>query len=201
MTDFIKDIENKLPKLLRESAELAADRLPLDQLAKCESPIEKLFLCGLWSRGCWTGALEFSHAPHFDGLCMDARGKTVAVCAPQVQVGPYRLDFLLALYFSANEPLGLVAVECDGHEFHERTKEQAARDKSRDRDLQMRGIQVFRYTGSEIWREAGKCADEVLGHLQSEWADKLYRNHERRIKQYGSLDAYLDAVNAGSVRE
>ena len=33
-------------------------------------------------------------------------------------------------------------MECDGHDFHERTKEQASSDKKRDRSLQAAGFLV-----------------------------------------------------------
>ncbi len=52
-------------------------------------------------------------------------------------------------------------MECDGHDFHERTKEQAQRDKARDRDLQMAGWQIARFTGAEIARSPQKVADKV----------------------------------------
>ena len=55
-----------------------------------------------------------------------------------------------------------LAIELDGHDFHERTKEQAQRDKARDRALTEAGYRVLRFTGSEVWRDAGKCVDEVL---------------------------------------
>lgn len=57
-------------------------------------------------------------------------------------------------------------VECDGHDYHERTKEQAARDRSRDRAFQSIGIPVFRFTGSEIHEDATKCAREVVRYLE-----------------------------------
>jgi very-short-patch-repair endonuclease len=77
---------------------------------------------------------------------------------PQVRCGPYRLDFVV---FHDNEFGQLVAVECDGHDYHERTKEQAARDRRRDRALQAAGVSVLRFTGSEIWRDPEACALEV----------------------------------------
>jgi very-short-patch-repair endonuclease len=58
-------------------------------------------------------------------------------------------------------------IECDGHDFHEKTKHQAARDKQRDRLLQSIGYKVFRYTGSEIHRDAISCAEEVIDTLHS----------------------------------
>lgn len=48
------------------------------------------------------------------------------------------------------------------HEFHEKTREQARRDRARERALQATGIVVIRFTGSEIWRNPSKCAEEVI---------------------------------------
>jgi very-short-patch-repair endonuclease len=62
-------------------------------------------------------------------------------------------------------------VECDGHDFHERTKEQAQRDKSRDRYLQANGWRVLRFTGSEIHRTPEKCADEIASIIQNDMID------------------------------
>lgn len=54
------------------------------------------------------------------------------------------------------------AIELDGHEFHERTKEQARRDKSRDRFLVSEGWRVLRFTGSEIYNGPDSCAQEIV---------------------------------------
>jgi very-short-patch-repair endonuclease len=86
------------------------------------------------------------------------------VCAPQVQCGQHRVDFLFVAYCQDLKPT-LVAVECDGHDIHERNKERAAKDKSRDRELAGMGIQVMRFTGSEIHRDAAKCVREVFGYI------------------------------------
>jgi very-short-patch-repair endonuclease len=132
-------------------------------------------------------------ASTLESLRQCARGNPRTVCAPQVQVGSYRVDFLFGSQMSDNDPLCLVAVECDGHEFHEKTKQQAARDKGRDRDLTSNGIKVFRFTGSEIWKNPGACADDVLMFLSTELCDSLWRGEERIVKEYGSLSAYLAA--------
>jgi hypothetical protein len=80
----------------------------------------------------------------------------------------YRLDFHVEANANAPDAKGgntvlhmSVALECDGHDFHERTKEQAERDRKRDRDLQSAGFTVLRFTGSEIWRDARVVAREV----------------------------------------
>lgn len=85
-----------------------------------------------------------------EGLCL----------AHQVVIGPYRADFVVTL--ANNDESIFIAVECDGHDFHERTKEQAARDKARDRYMQALGMVVFRYTGAEIWADAEAVAKALI---------------------------------------
>jgi hypothetical protein len=63
-------------------------------------------------------------------------------------------------------------IECDGHEFHEKTKAQAARDKKRDRTLQSLGYVVIRFTGSEVYNDPIACAEEAL--------ECLYKDREAR---------------------
>lgn len=82
---------------------------------------------------------------------------------PQAVIGNYRIDFLIS-----DEASGVTAVvECDGHDFHERTKEQARHDRQRDRELQGKGYLVLRYTGSEIWRDPWGCVEDIEAKL---WA-------------------------------
>jgi very-short-patch-repair endonuclease len=98
----------------------------------------------------------------------DAEGEVTLCIQPQVQLGRYRVDFLVTI--QTIRPIGdcfdvtrsQVIIECDGHDFHDRTTEQALRDRSRDRELQLMGFQVFRYAGAEIWRDVFACAEEVL---------------------------------------
>lgn len=123
------------------------------QLRRCESPIEQVMLPALY----W----EF--------ICSQVErrpGSRYAVI-PQFALAAgthvYRLDFLVTLAVDGTEQR--VAVECDGHEFHERTKEQAKEDRSRDRAIQRTGMRIFRFTGSEIVSDPYKCAKEVVQTL------------------------------------
>jgi very-short-patch-repair endonuclease len=88
----------------------------------------------------------------------------------QANVGKYRPDFLFDIRRRGQHRRALV-IECDGHNFHERTKEQAARDRSRDRWMVSEHITVLRFTGSEIWRDAEECADQVFGAYQQAHED------------------------------
>lgn len=95
-------------------------------------------------------------------------GRSPIILAPQVYWDSYRIDLVLIAHFGEADTLCL-AIECDGHDFHERTKEQAARDKSRDRALIRSGLRaVLRFTGSEIWHRADECAGEIVDLLRQE---------------------------------
>lgn len=74
--------------------------------------------------------------------------------------GKYRLDFAI---WREGKPWR-IAVECDGHNFHEKTKEQVARDKARERDLIFEGWTVLRFSGTEIHRDADGCAETIVKH-------------------------------------
>ena len=68
----------------------------------------------------------------------------------------YVADFVLIT------PEAKFVIECDGHDFHERTKEQARHDRSRDRKMVEAGWLVMRFTGSEIWSNPFACAEQVI---------------------------------------
>lgn len=89
--------------------------------------------------------------------------RTGLFIVPQAKIGPYRADFALVM-LSDGYTIRLV-VECDGHDFHEKTKKQAAHDKARDRYFLEKEWPVMRFTGSEIHRNAAKCADQAMLYL------------------------------------
>lgn len=122
----------------------------------CQSPIETRMLKALRYELPRMGAAMARWGFSLPNVDCIANGVYIA---PQAQIGPYRADFLIDIRHSS--ALAQVLVECDGHEFHERTKEQAAHDKARDRWFQERDITVFRYPGSEIYKDAAKCAAQV----------------------------------------
>lgn len=56
----------------------------------------------------------------------------------------------------------LVVIECDGHDFHEKTKEQASSDKKRDRELTKLNIPFLRFTGTDILHDAATAVSEIM---------------------------------------
>jgi very-short-patch-repair endonuclease len=92
--------------------------------------------------------------------------RIISVIRPQHQVHKYRADFVVQRAFwdsLAGREIRTpeIVVECDGHDYHERTSEQAQHDKSRDRALASLGYTVVRFTGSEIFNRAAECAWEI----------------------------------------
>lgn len=69
----------------------------------------------------------------------------------------FRVDFAV---FGSTTDLRL-AIEIDGHDFHEKTKVQVAADKARERAIVRAGYQLLRFTGSEVVKDARKCVEEV----------------------------------------
>jgi very-short-patch-repair endonuclease len=83
--------------------------------------------------------------------------------SPQFPVGNYRADFCIFMHtrFAAER----LILECDGHQYHERTSDQAEHDKKRDRAFVESGLQVMRFTGTEIRRDPLACAEQAVAHL------------------------------------
>ncbi len=148
------------------------------------SPIEEKFLVGLTQVGAkWS---EWVYLP--DAMVLVADGKRFPLCGdvgvvreldeitvkPQASVGSYHADFLLQWRQWGVE--ASVAVELDGHEFHEKTKEQAARDRRRDRYFTVHGLSPMRFAGSEIHRNATDCAIEAVAELYRRFGEEMERD-------------------------
>lgn len=126
------------------------------------SPIERLMLEDLRRRASTATRDDSRDIVLADGY---DPGRRVAVfdewsAFQELPVDGYRLDFAV---IGGVIDSWRVAVECDGHEWHDRTKEQAEHDRKRDRYLQREGWRVMRFTGREIVRNVGECVAELLG--------------------------------------
>lgn len=127
-----------------------------------QSPIEDRLLGALmWLDMDWCG---FPRGCYLDGPdeCMGLYGPRDQIdfwITPQAPIGPYRVDLLI--WFSYGKTVAGIAVECDGHDFHEKTKEQASRDKKRDREILKAGFPVVRFSGSDIYRSPADCVEQI----------------------------------------
>lgn len=145
-------------------------------LRRCESPVEQLFLLACLN----DDDGEFGSSESGPEECAHA----VSIKAPDGQLPIFHAHYVYAYQQYPLEIKGRkmrldfaffcrkakVAIEIDGHDFHERTKEQAERDKSRDRLLEANGWHVLRFTVSEVWRDAGACATQAI-NVAFHWGD------------------------------
>lgn len=107
-----------------------ADYLALAPL--CESPIEVMFGVAM--------------TQHMRGQDTDLR------LVPQFWWRRYRIDWALL-----RDDAPVCFIECDGAEFHT-TEAQKRRDREKDTAAKAAGIEIFRFSGSDLFRSAEACA-------------------------------------------
>lgn len=120
------------------------------RLAKCESPIEQLY--GLYFLDAYYRrdfSYELALIPQHEFKKEDIT---------------IRVDF--AIVGTINGRQFTLVVECDGHDFHDKTREQAESDRQRDRLLKSFGLDVIRFAGSEIYRSPRKCIEETIAVIE-----------------------------------
>lgn len=174
------DVRRRAREIVRQSAAIFFDNAVDEGLPDVESPIEEMFLYALIGEihSRWAG-IRFAAAR--DPLSSKKVPKSTIDILPLVNwdlLGKYRGDIVLQRLApwkdKMRKVLAQLVVELDGHEFHERTKEQAEKDKRRDRELVAEGYQVIRFTGSEVWRDPFKCAEEAVDMIMQmpdrEWS-------------------------------
>lgn len=148
----LESLDETTQKLISESL-LFALKLSIDFVNKCESPIEKILAATMYQ------AFLVLRGP-------DSILKYIMNIYPQKEIvcgeNTYRVDFCIEYILPKVFKL---VVECDGHEYHEKTKEQAAKDKKRDRQLIKEGYHVIHFTGSEIYKDPYSCMKYVLDLL------------------------------------
>lgn len=117
----------------------------------CESPAEERFMQALRRHGAVLGEIE-QQREIYTGRAL------------------YRVDFA-AVRVAGIHRLQ-VAIEVDGHEWHEKDLRRAAEDKRRDRDLLTAGWLPMRFTASEVASDPDLCVLEVCGAMIA-WIDRL----------------------------
>jgi hypothetical protein len=132
----------------------------------------------------------------------DAEPRGWVVLASDVHVYGYRIDLVASLSLDAeidrNAPMpceAVILVECDGHEWHERTPQQAAKDRARDREILLKsGLPVVRFTGSEIVRDPDGCAKEVVDLALDSWRRAVFSSES--ISAYAIGHAGYESTSA-----
>ena len=163
--ETVNQAANDAADWVREQAfdEIGGQLRYLAGAGRIESPLEAQF--SVW----WYAMRPMSQIP-----AMDLRPQHEVVVRDQ----RYRLDFSIVPEYDRAAKIdaaGLhcpdIAVELDGHDFHERTREQVAWRNQRDRDLQSDGWIVLHYSGSEVYKNPTEtvldCACKADGAI---WA-------------------------------
>jgi very-short-patch-repair endonuclease len=152
--DILKNLEGGTKK---EIDIILTDQLVscLSLIRECESPIERLLGVGIYN------SQEYWRMLADDGM-LNIFPQMEIICGKKT----YRVDFQISAIVKGKEKI--LVVECDGHNFHEKTKEQAIRDRQRERDLTKNGYIVVRFTGSEIFNSPYKCVREIKEILFSD---------------------------------
>ncbi len=74
-------------------------------------------------------------------------------------------------------------IECDGHEFHEKTKEQVEHDNLRDYKLRIAGYDVLHFSGSQINKDPLKCAEDIWNYIVTKVEGWTYGREEDVCKE------------------
>lgn len=141
-----KDVQDRLARYQRLVSVEYGERVR-ERILRCNitSPIEQVFL------------LEWHFQRLEERYRIDLHPQHKVSCGEK----DYRIDFV-----ALNQTGLKLAIELDGHDFHEKTREQVAKDKQRQRALVADGFTVLRFSGSEIVRDVKACVDEVAGVIE-----------------------------------
>ena len=119
---------------------------------------------------------EITSPPEQLFLCVWANITAIGVrLHPQHSIGKFKADFManpLDHFFSQTmfhpdkleefaNILPRYVIEIDGFEWHDKTPQQAERDKKRDRFIHGQGYQVLRFAAREVLRDPKQCVLEV----------------------------------------
>lgn len=124
-----------------------------------KSPIEQIFITA------------------FNLYCKEKLGKEIYLFA-QKEVICDKKKYYLDFEFEADDYLSYLtfgnkiknynfklAIECDGYEFHQKTKEQVQKDNEREYNLKMAGYEVLRFSGTQIYNNPLKCAEDTYNYI------------------------------------
>lgn len=175
ISESSKDLEvaNTMPNNLLDLWQNNLNQLNeqlIDGLSETESPIEKMFL------------IEFNFVNLIRPYWIDSNDALSALFIQHpVTIGKhdYRVDFELLIdifdnYAMSDSPTATkIFIELDGHDFHEKTKEQVAHDKKRERELSDKCDALLRYSGSEVYQNTYKVVNDVLNHAKEKFNAKL----------------------------
>lgn len=138
--------------------ELKFSQERLENVVKCESPIESMLLWSLM-----TTEHGINNTEGLNILGIHSQWGT------ELEKHKVRFDIFIRVWYEEKEIVECYIIECDGHEFHQKTKEQATRDRWRDRLVARYGLHLLRFTGTEIYRRPQDVAIEIFDRILSDF--------------------------------
>lgn len=167
MADKLTDTVNQfLARTSELYGQAKAEHFSQDMFCNClergmESPLEHLVWIAVHAM-CAVRFVDVNPAPEV-GRNNQMTVQRGIYLSPQVQVGKYRVDFVISQSGIAPEDqFGPVVLELDGHAFHDKDKHQRSYEKARDRYLVKQGYRVLHYTGSDVVKDPFAVAHEAL---------------------------------------
>ena len=141
-------------------------------LVGCESPIEQVMALNLLT---FKVIVEKVHRS-MDWLEIIDIANQVPI---KVDDKTYRVDFLLKVAINVNNKKFYknYIIECDGHDYHEKTKAQVTHGNRKERNLRTAGYDVVRFSGSEIFKKGMECVTDVIKIINAE-KKRLINNGE-----------------------
>ena len=116
----------------------------------CDSPIEKILATAL--------TIETKEKLYFE---------------PQYEIQTKNKKYIVDFLIFGDEYINTflkkdfkLIIECDGYDFHQKTKKQVNYDNQREYDLKMEKYDILRFSGSKIYNEPIKCANEILNYIR-----------------------------------
>lgn len=119
---------------------------------KIESPIEQIFITA------------------FELYIMFNKKKDIVLFS-QKEIKANGKKYIVDFYFEEDEYVNKfntdkkIIIECDGYEFHQKTKEQVQKDNEREYNLKMAGYEILRFSGTQIYNNPFKCAEDTYNYI------------------------------------
>ena len=119
---------------------------------KIESPIEQIFITA------------------FELYIMFNKKKDIVLFS-QKEIKASGKKYIVDFYFEEDEYVNKfntdkkIIIECDGYEFHQKTKEQVQKDNEREYNLKMAGYEILRFSGTQIYNNPFKCAEDTYNYI------------------------------------
>lgn len=154
------NVEDYLIDELKEHIGILFNKLNnnfIEAIYNCESPIEQLLAIEMERVG-----LRYINLYNPFIEIIDIEKQAEIKCGRK----KYRVDFQIPVIYKNQKNLMFV-IECDGYEFHQKTKKQVEYDNKRQRDLQKLGYEIIRFSGTEIWNDPYGCACEIKNIILS----------------------------------